>query len=511
MKKDNKPKKIIIVGGGISGLTSGIFAQKYGFISEIYEKNPVAGGLCACWKRKGQYIDGCIHWLTGTKHGSSLRALWDEVGAFNDDQIIKTDNFASIEYGGKTVTFWSDLERLEKEMIEISPIDSKRIRRLMRYIRMFQNMPLPVELPLSLMNLRDFIGIAFGMIKYLIPYLVCMNTLTSKFANKFKSPILKHAILNLVPGDVNLYATAYAFGTVASGNGGVLKGGSSTLVENLVDSYENKGGKINYCSEIKQIIIKDGKAIGIELKNGEKKYADYIISASDPFNTLSLVPVNYSIPLYTRHLNDAIGYPIPSAILLTYAVDKTELAKLNLGTTFEFFTRPYKVGDKYKDSIRIRDYSYDDCFINGNKVTVQVMISQFDSDYSYWNSFKNKEDYNNAKNALGENVKTEIIRKFPTLEGKIELIDVCTHKTFERYAKTYHGSFQPFELTAKGKMLNHNGKIGNIKNLFLASQWSVTPGGIPVAMLAGKFTIQRILRKEFMNYRITKKLKFKFY
>ena len=64
--KNTNPKKIIIIGGGIAGLTAGIYAQKHGFISEIYEKNPIAGGLCMSWKRKGFLIDGCIHWLTRT-------------------------------------------------------------------------------------------------------------------------------------------------------------------------------------------------------------------------------------------------------------------------------------------------------------------------------------------------------------------------------------------------------------------------------------------------------------
>ena len=32
-------KKIIIIGGGISGLTAGIYAQKAGFSSEIYERH----------------------------------------------------------------------------------------------------------------------------------------------------------------------------------------------------------------------------------------------------------------------------------------------------------------------------------------------------------------------------------------------------------------------------------------------------------------------------------------
>lgn len=39
-------KKIFIIGGGIAGLTAGVFAQKYGFRSEIYESHSIVGGEC---------------------------------------------------------------------------------------------------------------------------------------------------------------------------------------------------------------------------------------------------------------------------------------------------------------------------------------------------------------------------------------------------------------------------------------------------------------------------------
>lgn len=60
-------KRIVIIGGGISGLTAGIFAQKTGFESIILEKNHTMGGECTGWERQGYHIDGCIHWLVGTK------------------------------------------------------------------------------------------------------------------------------------------------------------------------------------------------------------------------------------------------------------------------------------------------------------------------------------------------------------------------------------------------------------------------------------------------------------
>jgi hypothetical protein len=43
------------------------------------------------------------------------------------------------------------------------------------------------------------------------------------------------------------------------------------------------------------------------------------------------------------------------------------------------------------------------------------------------------------------------------------------------------------------------GTVKGIKNVYLASQWIQSPGGLPVAVTAGKFTIQRILRKSTVN------------
>lgn len=511
MTFESKPKKLIIIGAGISGLSAGIFGEKNGFTTEIFEKNPVPGGLCVCWNRKGFKIDGCIHWLTGTKHGSSLRALWDNLEAFEDDQIIRSDNFGTIEFNGKSITFWTDLDKLENELLEISPIDKRRIRQTIKFIKKFQNMHLPVEVPLSLMTGRDLLGVAKDMITFLPSYLYCTNIMLSDYAKKFKSALIRTAFTQMIPNDVNLYAALYAFGTVASGNGGVLKGGSTTLINNLVDSYERKGGFIHYNSEVQNIIIKDGVAKGIRLKNGTEYFADYVISANDPFNTMTLLPTNEKFTFFSDHLGDDNKYPIPSCILLAYAIDKESYDSLNLTKTFQFTTRPFLVGEKYQDTIRLRDYSYDECFIKDGKTVVQVMIPQLDSDYSFWNNIKDKAQYNKEKLILANAVIDEIVRKFPQLLGKIEILDTCTHKTFERYVHSYHGSFQPFILTAKGKMLNHNGKIGNVKNLLLASQWGITPGGIPIAMLSGKFAIQRTLKAERKNYRITKKLHYKFY
>ena len=65
-------KTIVIIGAGVAGLSAGIYAEQHGFHAILLEKNPSVGGMCTGWYRKGYYLDGCVHWLTGTKEGTLL-------------------------------------------------------------------------------------------------------------------------------------------------------------------------------------------------------------------------------------------------------------------------------------------------------------------------------------------------------------------------------------------------------------------------------------------------------
>ncbi len=59
-------KSIIIIGGGIAGLSAGCYGQMNGFRTRIFEMHKKPGGLCTCWKRQGYVVNGCVHWLVGT-------------------------------------------------------------------------------------------------------------------------------------------------------------------------------------------------------------------------------------------------------------------------------------------------------------------------------------------------------------------------------------------------------------------------------------------------------------
>lgn len=511
MKNDSNVKKIIIVGAGISGLSAGIYAQKNGFSTKIYEKNPTHGGLCTAWKREGMNIDGCIHWLTGTKEGTDINLYWHDLNAFKKEDIIYSDNFGTIEAYGTPVILWCDLQKLEDELIEISPEDKRLVKKVIKYIYKFQNMPLPVDVPKSTMNLWKLLKVGCSMIPYLIPYTVAKKIQTKKFAQKFKSPVLKYAFERIVPGEGNLYTTLYAFGTIAVGNGGIPKGGSLTLVNNLAEEYKRVGGEIFYNKEVSEIVIDHGFAKGVKFKDNSLDEADIVITALDSLEVIyTLLNHKFKISGFEKRRLNHKDYPTQSCVLATYKVDLNTLKDLNLTYNFEFPCKRIRIGKTEFNSIKIHDYSYDQTFINDKYTVINVLLPQSDADYDYWNNLnkKDKKEYLNKKLEIAEEIKERIIYRFPSLKNKIKCIDICTPSTFKKFTNAYHGAYMPFAYTSKGSMFYHNGKVNHLNNLYFAGQWEIFPGGLPIAMLAGKFAIQRILKDEHRWYKFKKLSKF---
>ena len=81
-------KAIAIIGGGLAGLAAGVYAQRNGYRTHIFEHANQPGGVAAWWRRGGYHIDGGIHFLMGHKPGGSLHALYRQLGTAAPDTLI---------------------------------------------------------------------------------------------------------------------------------------------------------------------------------------------------------------------------------------------------------------------------------------------------------------------------------------------------------------------------------------------------------------------------------------
>lgn len=496
----NSIKTIVIIGGGVAGLSAGIYAEQKGFHAIVLEKNPSVGGFCTGWYRKGMYIDGCVHWLTGTKEGTVLNGMWKNVGAFSSQEdILYLDNWGTFDYQGTKVTFWRDIDRAEKEWKEISPEDSKHIHRFFKMIRDFISVELPLHMPISFLPFSSLLHVGLDVLEVWNSYLWTMKLTCEKYSLRFKSPALRWAITHAQPGPNNLFSMLYSYATVVEGDGGIPKGGSKPMVERMKKCLIELGGTVHVNSNVNKVLIENNKAVGVLLSNGREVRGDYVVSCLDPKYTLNKLLLNqYNDRPFTSRFKKPVKEPSPSCVLITYAVKDMP----NVSTPYSFVSEPFMVGKEIHDHITIRNYAYDkENFVKGDKTIVSVLLNQNNYTYDYWRELiKDRKSYDEVKNKIAMEVISRIEKQFPEMKDNIEILDVATPYTMKRYTNATAGAYMGFCFTHRGPMFSNSGKIRGLKNFYLSGQWMQSPGGLPLALSSGKFTIQRICKKENINY-----------
>ena len=146
--------KLLIVGGGISGLGAGVLAAKNGFQVEVYEKNAQPGGLCAQWTRRGFRLDTGPRWLSGAAPGGEMRPLWQAVGALGEEMgpgEAQPVLAFSLGQGQTTLPLLRCAADLEEAMLHLSPQDGPEIGELCRLLRRTRQLSFPQEKPLDMM------------------------------------------------------------------------------------------------------------------------------------------------------------------------------------------------------------------------------------------------------------------------------------------------------------------------------------------------------------------------
>lgn len=486
-------EKIIIIGGGVAGLSAGIYALLSGFEAVIYEKNSIPGGECIGWNRKGYHIDNCIHWLTGTKKGTELYDVWKTVGALSDDtEYAKIDSFYTSTYEGKSVTLWNDLERTRRELIAVSPEDREEIEKFIQAVEYSKQCLFPAGKPMEMWGIKDYIEMGKNMADFPKVMKEYGKISLEEYSQRFKSPLLQKMMCDYLPKSYAAYSFLVSYATMADGNGNIPLGASLQLSLKMEKRFKELGGKICYNANVSEICIEKKTVTGVKLIDGTFDKADYVIPAVDADVLFRrFLPEKYMPKEFKVAYDAPEDYPATSGFQVAFAVDESFV---HLETVFIDIEKLH-VGSSDFDRMYVKAYGYDPIFVKDGKQVIQTCITQTDSDYSAWKNM-NPDEYRAEKERLVREVEERIAKAFPELRGNMEFLDAWTPLTYERYCNAYHGSYMSFVTTPAGKQIKSKGRLKGLKNLYLAGQWVNSPGGLPVAVASGKFAIQRILKSE---------------
>ncbi len=504
--------KINIIGAGISGLSAGCYLQMNGFETQIFERNPMSGGLCASWKRGDYTFDGCIHWIMGTSNHSPFYKLWNELIDMQSIDFVNHETRMDVEivdktnkYGENIFHLYTNINKLENYLIDLAPEDEKIIKKYTQSIREIQKYDLPplIDKIPGYRSFKDY-AVYLKYIPFVLLYLKWKNVTNFSFSKKLKNPFLKEAFRLLFDGgNLSLLIFSVPLSFYDKKCAGYPVGGSYQFVKKIEDKYISLGGKINYNSSVKRIITENGITKGVLLNNDVEVLSDITISAAD---------WNYTV-------FDALeGKYVNKKILELKALKKLNvfysivLVSLGISRDFKEFSHFLRFpldndlvspdGTIYK-RIESHFYNYDPTLTRDGKTVVSVSFYTNNSDYWIDLRKNDKETYNNNKKKFAQEVIDNLEKKFKNIKQHIEEIDVATPATYNRYTNNWKGSIQGW---MPGKNILAASPVGyelpGLKQFYFASHWSMPGGGLPVAIKIGRDIAQIICKKQGKPFKI---------
>lgn len=458
--------KVVIIGGGVAGLTAGIYCVKNGLSCEIFEKNAFCGGNLTGWKREGFYIDNCFHWLTGTLPDTELYRIWRDIGMIADRGSLYQPNvFYESVCDGQSIAFSRYPEVTRLNMLKLSPPDADEIDRFIDSVEAVG------ELMKDKKPSRAIVSI----------YARYRRLSLCQLSERFRHPLLKKAFTDYFGEYFSAIALIWAYGAFICGNGMIPKGGSRNAAERIESRFVGLGGKLYKGKAVNKIVSNGKRAYGILTEKGEFVRADAVICACDPSVTFGrlLSPDNMPNGFKAVYSDDAVA-PAFSSIHAAFSVPANKLPR--------FGTRiiPCPITNE-KKRIIIKEYCYEPSFSPEERCIVQAMLFLNADKSDVWIREKtNREKYSSAKILYADAMKEAISKEFPSLDGDVKLLDAWTPATYHEYFGATHGSYMAFALTPKTPLKRYSCRIKGLHNVFMATQWQCSPGGLPNAARSGK-------------------------
>lgn len=497
--------RIIIVGGGFAGLAAGIYGQKNGYSTEIFEMHDKPGGLCTSWDRKGFTIDACIHWLVGSNPQSSFHDIWEEVGLLPGREFVDMELYMRYEASdGRVVNFWTDIDRLEKHLLDISPADAGPIREFINGIRMVLVFDMSgKEAPLG-QRLREKAALGWAMATKGALMKKWMNTTIVDFIDRLKEPLLKEAFREIWIPEFSLFFMLFTFAWLHKRNAGYPMGGSMPLSKALEKKYLHLGGQIHYKSKVEKILTENGNVLGVVLADGSEQRAYRVISAADGYTTIfKMLEGKFTSPALLEQYEN---WPLFLSLLFVgLGVNRTfeEVPLTVSGFSFPL-KEPVEIAGVTLSRLPVHLYHHDPSLAPPGKTALTVML---ESDYGFWKKLsENRQAYLAAKEEAFEKVIACLEQRFPGITAQVEMSDVATPTTFERYTGNWKGSFEGWLITPQNAMTMvkpMKQTLPGLNHFYMCGQWVEPGGGLPTGIHSGRRLIKSICKEDKKKFTVS--------
>ena len=488
-------KNIIIVGAGIGGLSTGCYAQMNGFNSEIFEMHTLPGGQCTAWKRGGFTFDGCIHHLAGCKPGYLLYKVWEELGALPGRPTLFPEDMCQVEdETGKRFNVYVDLERLRQHMLELAPQDASAINNYIKAAKIFETLDV---LDTSLLERADFTKRFLKMtsiLKYGLPM--------SKYAEKFTDPFLRKTFPTIQYDwtETPTFVHLNMIGNCCSKNYGVPAGGSLEFSRAIEQRYRKLGGTVNYGKRVEKILVENNEAKGVRLTDGTEHHADVVVSDAFGYSTIFGMLDGRYVDTKVKSQFAEPKDDMVMGIHVSFGLSR-DLSKEPRALVL-FLDTPAKIADREHLKLDVELFGYDPGLAPQGKGVVKVLLN---TSYVFWKElYKNREKYDAEKQKVAQTVLEKLEKRFPGIKDQVEVTDVATPMTTERYTGIGEGYESHWGFFDTMRMLRGPPKtLPGLKDFYMVGG-SAGGAGVPGCAAMGRNLVKKLCKQEGKTFEASK-------
>jgi len=476
-------KKAIVIGAGISGLTTAVYLQRSGIQTLILEKAAGPGGISTSWKRKGYTFEGGVHWLIGAKKEIPLHQIWVESGALQDNNPVyfKDPIYTLVDDNG-TMPLFRDLHGLEITGLR----DRIALWRLRFHLACFKNFHQPISdlRGLKVRNPKPFsIGEYIKMLPAVLvtPFLLVQSA--RGYAKWFKNPRIRALLAAVVEPEINALSLIYTLGTFQVGDSGYPKGGSLQMARNMAETFLNLGGKIQYKTPAEKIFPEDKKwSVNTDT---EIFTADAVIVSADARSAIDT--------LFGEPIQDDWAQKMRAGLRTTQCIFLGVGVEADLSSWPRsmqiVLPRPLKAAGRTYKTLIVNNYSTENGYAPEGCSVITCLLHG--PTYTFWKAAQEDGSYADKKKAVLESFLEAIGEIIPEIKGAVAVTDVATPLTYERYCSTFEGSYMS-DWPPLSRL--YHAPIRYREGLYFTGQRTAYSGGLPPAAQSGHTTAQTVCK-----------------
>ena len=488
---------VIIIGGGLSGLTAASLLAKRNLTVAVVEKSYNPGGSCGVFKRGQVTFDNGAAMLYGfgekgfNAHRFVFNCLEEPI------DIIRHDLLYCVNFKGKKIRFWPDVDKFADELSEIYPAEKEAIHRFYRdMLKIYQHVMMETPTYTSADETNGKAALK-SMLKHpgsYIRFLGYLNRSAKSLLSKyFKDPEIFKFFDKLT--STYCYATVEEAPAVLAAvmfvdnhiGGSYYPAGSTLFLPGKLEKViEQNGGDMLLEKEAVSIIFENGKPAGVTLADGSTLKAKNIIYSGTVWNLYGKL----LDPAYTtskrRDWAKSQVPTYPSVVL--YSVVDREVIPEDTAPIEMLIGNPDKLDES---EVTVYTMSIDDKTLCAeDEHTVLAIGPTFES----WDTVSSAE-YQSKKQKEQERLIAVLERRFPGFGQAVRYAEVATPRTIERYTLKNGGA-----VAGPKQMLGqHLFKRQHIRtkwdNLFCCGESTVMGAGTPTVTISGLSAANALLSK----------------